>query len=111
LERRFHRRLRLGPDWLIRIATARRVAGNGQAIAPTLPKDWEALLSREHEGSHRAAFVARVFGHFVRKYCEPVAAVDALDEQWCKPPLGRDEVVRICADIANLEAERRGVNE
>ena len=101
------------PGWLLRVATERsaRRTGDGQAVAPTTPKDWEELLSREHDGSHRAAFLARVFGHFVRKYSEPAvafAAVEALDAQWCKPPLGHDEVVRICADIASLEARRRG---
>jgi hypothetical protein len=103
----------VAPDWLTQIVTERsgRKSGNGEAVAPATPRDWQALLSQNHEGSRRANFVARVFGHFVRKFSEPAvsfAAVEALDEKWCKPPLGHDECVRICADIARLEAERRG---
>jgi hypothetical protein len=100
----------LAPDWLIKIVTARR-SGNGGAVAPAAPKEWAELVSQEHEGSRRAAFIARVFGHFARKFVEPAVAVEAaiaLDLMDCKPPIGRDEVVRICNDIANLEADRRG---
>jgi hypothetical protein len=98
------------PDWLLRIVTERSARRNAGAVAPAAPKEWEELLSREHEGSHRAAFVARVFGHFARKFVEPAVAVNAviaLDLIDNKPPLGVDEVIRICNDIANREADRR----
>ena len=50
-------------DWLLRIATERssRTRGNGHAVAPTLPKDWETLVSRTHEGFSRLPFLVFYF--------------------------------------------------
>jgi bifunctional DNA primase/polymerase-like protein len=97
------------PAWLISIVTERSARQSG-TVAPALPSGWEALLEREHEGSHRAAAVTRCFGYLARKYCDPAVAaafVDFFNQVKCKPPLDHDEVVRICRDIAAREAERR----
>lgn len=101
------------PDWLIQIVTersSRRSASNGQAVAPTLPKDWEALLSRTHSGSHRAGALAKFCGLQLRKYIDPAVVITLaqwFDERLCDPPLGHDEVARIFCDIAEREADRR----
>jgi hypothetical protein len=68
-------------------------------------------MTTTHEGSRRAGAVARVFGHLVRKFVDPAIALELarmFDRERNAPPLGQGEVIRICADIAELEAERRG---
>jgi Bifunctional DNA primase/polymerase, N-terminal len=103
------------PQWLIDVVTARgRRPGNGAMVAPTLPASWQAIMEGEHEGSRRAGTVAKLFGHLVRQTprtgIDPVAALSLaqiFDRARNSPPLGHDEVVRICRDIAEREAERR----
>jgi len=102
----------LAPDWLIRIVTERSStrASNELAVAPTLPAAWRDLMTGEHEGSRRAGAIAKLFGHLVRKFVDPAVALELVvlfDAERNHEPLGRDEVTRICADIAELEAERR----
>jgi hypothetical protein len=98
------------PQWLLELVTARsQKSGNGQP--PTLPATWQAVMEGEHEDSRRAGAVAKIFGHLVRKYVDPAIALglaEMFDRERNKPPLGQDEVIRICRDIAELEAERRG---
>ena len=76
-----------------------------------MPEQWQALLSRDHEGSRRAGAVAKVFGHLVRKYVDAgvaTALAELLNRERNKPPLDPEEVARICDDIADREFERRG---
>jgi hypothetical protein len=97
------------PQWLLDLVTFRK-RKSGNIVPPTLPQDWQALLEGEHVDSGRACAVVRVFGHLVRKFVDPAIALDyvqRLDRDQNKPPLGHDEVIRICADIATLEADRR----
>jgi Bifunctional DNA primase/polymerase, N-terminal/Primase C terminal 1 (PriCT-1) len=100
------------PDWLIELVTARACRlGSVASAVPTLPEQWQALLSRDHEGSRRAGAVAKVFGHLVRKYVDAgvaTALVELLNRERNKPPLDPEEVARICDDIADREFERRG---
>jgi hypothetical protein len=64
------------PEWLIKIAVERSSkSGNGQAVAPTLPGDWQALMHTDHYGSRRAGAVAKVFGHLIRKFVDPAIAL------------------------------------
>jgi hypothetical protein len=97
------------PQWLIELVTAR--SSKCKAVAPTLPTAWQAVMESSHEDSRRAGAIAKVFGHLIRKFVDPAIAValaEMFDRERNKPPLGRDEVIRICSDIAELEAERRG---
>ena len=99
------------PDWLIKIVSERRGGALTKgAVAPTLPKDWEALLSREYSGSHRTGALATFCGLLLRKYVDPavvIALAGWFDERLCDPTLGHAEVMRVYADIAEREAERR----
>jgi hypothetical protein len=98
------------PPWLVELVTARS-SKSGNTVAPTLPATWQAVMEGEHEDSRRAGAIAKIFGHLVRKYVDPAVALalaEMFDRERNKPPLGRDEVIRICSDIAELEAERRG---
>ena len=96
------------PRWVIDLVTAR--SRSGTSGAPALPEQWQALLSRDHDGSRRAGAVAKVFGYLVRKYVDPgvaTALVELLNRERNKPPLYPEEVARICDDIADREFERR----
>lgn len=98
------------PPWLLAIVTDRSRKRNAGAVAPTLPEAWRALMEADHEGSHRSAAIARVFGHLIRKYVEPAIALylaESFDALHNKPPLGLEEVTRIADDIAAYEIERR----
>ena len=102
----------LAPDWLVELVTERGSArfSTESPIAPTLPEAWHALMNSDHEGSHRAAAVARLFGHLVRKFVDPAIALALalmFDRERNREPLGAHEVRRICADIAQREADRR----
>jgi Bifunctional DNA primase/polymerase, N-terminal len=100
------------PSWLLEIVTSRS-AGRAATSAPrTLPKGWQELMTQDHRGSRRAAAVAKLFGHLLRKYVDPdlaCAMAELFDQARNRTPLGAGEVRRICEDIATLEAERRGV--
>jgi bifunctional DNA primase/polymerase-like protein len=99
------------PDWLLRIVTARsarRANGNGQSAL--MPQEWDAFMSREHEGSRRASAIAKVFGLLVRKDVPSVVALEfarMFDREKNKDSLGEDEVKRICDGISELEIGRR----
>ena len=103
--------LAFAPDWLLRVATersARRGGANGQS-AP-MPRAWAEFMEREHEGSHRASAIAKVFGLLVRKDVPSVVALEfarMFDWEKNKDPLCEDEVKRICNDIAELDIGRR----
>ena len=99
------------PDWLLSIVTERRGKALAKATpAPTLPSDWEALVSRQHSGSLRACALAKFSGLLLRKYLDPavvIALAGWFDNHLCEPPLGQAEVLRIYLDIAEREAGRR----
>lgn len=100
------------PPWLLELVTAHRPGRNGGSIAATLPKAWRELMTQDHAGSRRAGAVAKLFGYLARKYVDPhlaVALCELFDMARNREPLGETEVGRICRDIAELEAERRGV--
>jgi hypothetical protein len=100
------------PSWLLEIVTSRRSGRNGGSIGATLPKAWRELMTQNHAGSRRAGAVAKLFGYLARKYVDPhlaVALCELFDLARNREPLGETEVGRICRDIAELEAERRGV--
>jgi hypothetical protein len=100
------------PQWLLELVTARRTGRNDGSIAATLPKAWRELMTQDHAGSRRAGAVAKLFGYLTRKYVDPhlaVALCELFDLARNREPLGETEVGRICRDIAELEAERRGV--
>jgi hypothetical protein len=94
-----------GPEWLIQIVTARR---SPTAAAP--PERWRSFINEPVEGSHRDSAIARLYGLLVRKYIDPIVALDIarmFNELRCKPPLADREVVRIANGIADREADRR----
>jgi hypothetical protein len=99
------------PDWLIKIVTNRHAGSNGKPIARRA-EAWRTFIDAEHEGSDRGKAIASLYGHLVRKGVDRLIALSIariLDETRNKSPLGRAEVDRICEDIANREADRRGL--
>ena len=71
-------------------------------------------MQHEHEGSHRAAAIAKVFGLLVRKDVPSVVALEfarMFDREKNREPLGEADVERICNDIAGLDIGRRRSHE
>jgi hypothetical protein len=93
------------PDWLIEFV----IKGSGSKAATT-PEAWRSFVKEPVEGSHRGHAIARLYGLLVRRYIDPVVALDLVrlfNEIRCKPPLDDGQVVRIADNIANREADRR----
>jgi hypothetical protein len=97
------------PEWLIELITDKRKRAPAAAHSP---EDWRSFADAQNEGSDRGRAVARLYGHLVRRYVDPLMALSVVrmfDEARNAPPLGLGEVDRICNDIANREADRRGI--
>ncbi len=95
------------PRWLIDLAAKDR---GGRAMNAATPGNWRSFVNEPVEGSHRGHAVARLYGLLVRKYVDPVVALDIVrmfNELRSKPPLDDPEVVRIANAIADREADRR----
>lgn len=98
------------PEWLLRIVTARSARRSSNGGAASLPTEWAAFMQRDHEGSRRAAAIAKVFGLLVRKDVPSVVALEfarMFDREKNREPLGDADVERICNDIAELDLGRR----
>lgn len=85
-------------------------------VVPTPPQRrqpssrWLELLRGVPEGQ-RNDTAARLCGHLLGKGIDPLVALELVvswDGQHNRPPLGRDEVVRVCESIARRELAKRG---
>ena len=93
------------PGWLVRIA----IAPSG-AIKAELPESWRRLVEDGVGEGQRNDAVARLAGHLLRRYVDPLVTLD-LVRVWnamrCRPPLDDVEVVRMVDSIAAAELRRR----
>lgn len=98
------------PEWLIVLVTSKlHPAGAGFDTVNNAEK-WRTFISEPVEGSHRGHAVARLYGLMVRRFVDPIVALDIVrmfNELRCKPPLDDADVIRIALAIADREADRR----
>jgi Bifunctional DNA primase/polymerase, N-terminal len=93
------------PDWLIEL-----IITKSNVVPITAPETWRSFISEPVEGSHRGHAVARLYGLLVRRFLDPLVALDIarmFNALRCKPPLDDADVVRIVDAIARREADRR----
>jgi hypothetical protein len=96
------------PEWLIDLVQSKG-RGNGEAPA-TSPEAWRTFINDTYEGSQRASAIARLAGLLLRKYVDPLVALDLVrlfSAAHCTPPLDDEAVVRIVTDITKREKQRR----
>jgi hypothetical protein len=96
----------LAPDWLLAVVGDRKA----RAPIPTAPERWRTFVDEFHQGSHRGGAIARLSGHLLRRYVDPLVVLSLcrqFNELRCDPPLDDAEVVRVVNDIAAREADRR----
>jgi len=97
------------PDWLIGLVTGKSV-NPGVSIALTSQEAWRTFICAVVEGSRRSSALARLSGLLLRRYIDPLVALELVqlfNTQRCVPPLDADEVVAIVADICRREMQRR----
>jgi hypothetical protein len=97
------------PDWLINLVTnkSRSNGGPGEAMSP---ERWRTFVSETHDGSRRSHAIARLSGLLLRRFIDPLVALDLVrmfNALHCAPPLEEAEVIRIVTDIATREKQRR----
>jgi hypothetical protein len=91
------------PAWLLRLLEAPRRSGSAPA------EKWRLLVTGVQEGQ-RNDTAARLCGHLLGKGIDPHVAhelVVAWDAQRNRPPLGRDEITKVCESIAARELRKR----
>jgi hypothetical protein len=96
------------PAWLLDLVTSESRRG-GDSAAST-PEQWRTVVNETHEGSRRGNAIARLSGLLLRRFLDPLVALDLVrlfNAAHCVPPLADDDVIRIVTDIANLEKQRR----
>jgi Bifunctional DNA primase/polymerase, N-terminal/Primase C terminal 1 (PriCT-1) len=90
------------PAWLLTTAPAAKFA--------TPVTSWRALVKHGVGEGRRNDAVARLAGHLLRRYVDPLVTLDLMiswNVTHCRPPLEQDEVVRIVDNIATKELKRR----
>ncbi len=95
------------PDWLIDLITTK---ASSNVVPITAPETWRSFVNEPVEGSHRGHAIARLYGLLVRRFIDPLVALDLVrmfNTLRCKPPLDDSDVVRIVDAIARREADRR----
>ena len=95
------------PDWLIERIT--RKGSNGEAPAMS-PEAWRTFVGTTADGSRRGAAIARLAGLLLRRYLDPLVALDLVrlfNAARCDPPLDDGEVVGIVTTICSREKQRR----
>jgi hypothetical protein len=95
------------PQWLLELVINNNAGNKAPA---TSPEAWRKFINDPVEGSRRSAAIARLYGLLVRRFIDPIAALDIarmFNELRCRPPLDDDEVVRIVTDITRREKQRR----
>jgi Bifunctional DNA primase/polymerase, N-terminal/Primase C terminal 1 (PriCT-1) len=96
------------PDWLVRMAIT--PATEDGSVKAELPANWRRLVADGVREGQRNAAVARLAGHLLRKFVDPLVTLDlvrAWNAQRCRPPLDDAEVVRTVDSIAAAELRRR----
>jgi hypothetical protein len=91
------------PPWLAALLDQPRA----QAKPAT---QWRALVRDEITQGRRNDTLARLAGHLLRHYVDPLVALELLlawDATHCKPPLGQNEVEQTLNSIAGRELNRR----
>jgi hypothetical protein len=92
------------PQWLVdKVA----IPDTKQAL-PTA--EWRDLATKNVIEGQRNVTVAKVTGHLLRRYVDPVLALELM-QAWnaahCTPPLSTEEIFRIVNSIAGREFRRR----
>ena len=98
------------PDWLIVLVTSKVHPAGASFDTVNNAEAWRSFVNEPVEGSHRGHSIARLYGLLVRRFLDPIVALDIVrmfNALRCKPPLDDAAVVRIAAAIANREADRR----
>jgi Bifunctional DNA primase/polymerase, N-terminal/Primase C terminal 1 (PriCT-1) len=96
--------LAIMPPWLL--STQQSKPG-----APVPATSWRALVSNGVTEGARNLTVAKLAGHFLRRYVDPVVTLEmmtAWNAMRCRPPLTEAEVETIVGSIAKREIRRRG---
>jgi Bifunctional DNA primase/polymerase, N-terminal/Primase C terminal 1 (PriCT-1) len=92
------------PPWLL-------MTKPSKPSAPVPASSWRALVVDGVTEGARNQSIAKLAGHFLRRYVDPVVTLEMLTA-WnalrCRPPLAEAEVVRIVDSIAGRELKRRG---
>jgi hypothetical protein len=95
------------PAWLIERACA-PANGNGHG---TPPEEWRTLVTEGVSEGRRNISFARLAGHLLRRYVDPVVVLELLlawNMTRCSPPLPTEDIHRIVDSIAGRELRRRG---
>jgi hypothetical protein len=96
------------PEWLLNLAVGER--RDDGTVEATTPEAWRTFLGDEVEGSRRGAAVARFHGLLVRKFLDPLIALDMVrmfNTLRCRPPLDDAVIVDIATNITKREKQRR----
>ena len=97
------------PDWLLNLVTSTSKS-TGEPIAPTSPEAWRTFIGETVDGSRRGAALARLSGLLLRRYLDPLVALDLVrlfNAARCEPPLDDNEVVGIVTAVCRHEMQRR----
>jgi hypothetical protein len=95
--------LAMMPAWLLAPKQA-------QTVAPVPASSWRALVCNGVTEGARNESIARLAGHLLRKYVDPVVTLEMMitwNAMRCKPPLSDAEVQNIINSIAGREIKRR----
>jgi hypothetical protein len=98
------------PEWLIVLVTSRVHPAGASFTTINNAETWRSFISEPVEGSHRGHAIARLYGLLVRRYIDPIVALDLVrifNTLRCQPPLDDADIIRIAAFVANKEADRR----
>jgi hypothetical protein len=96
--------LAIMPAWLL-------PAEQSKPATPVPRSSWRALVCSGVTEGARNQTIAKLAGHFLRRYVDPVVALEMLtawNAMRCKPPLSDREVEAIVDSIAGREIKRRG---
>jgi hypothetical protein len=96
--------LAMMPAWLL-------PAEQSKPDAPVPASSWRALVRDGVSEGARNQSIAKLAGHFLRRYVDPVVTLEVMtvwNAMRCKPPLSDAEVQTIVNSIAGREIKRRG---
>lgn len=94
------------PGWLIKLIAE---PDNGSSAAVP-PSEWISLVEQGVAEGRRNDCIARLVGHLLRHFINPVVALELM-RVWncarCRPPLADEEITSIVNSIAGKELKRR----
>jgi hypothetical protein len=93
------------PEWIVRELTAPAPAGAAHS-----PSVWRQFVCEGVAEGSRNATVAKLAGHLLRRYVDPVVTLEllqALNAARFRPPLSSEEVIQTVESIARKELRRR----